>query len=390
MNESDRSTDDLSMPQLSFREALRLKLRKALEEVLDEELAAVLDAGRHERSDQRRGYRNGSLERTVVTEQGPETLEIPRGRLFRADRGSAEWHSQMLPRYPRRSARVDQALLGAYLAGANTRRIRKALTPLLGERYLSRSAISRIVQRLKDLFESWRGRDLSQETIPYLFFDGFYVPVQAVLGVRADGEKELVSLQIAASESTASWTAAVADLKQRRLPAPLLTVLDGNAGLVRAVKEAWPSSAVQRCTKHKLENLLAKAPRHAHGELKRDYAAIVRPVSAEAARRAYDAFLHKWRKLRPEVARCLEEAGEDLLTFTRFPGSQWKSLRTTNQLERLNGEFRRRTKTQGSFRSETSALVLLFGLVALGVVRLRKIDGWKKMTEVHKNLQQAA
>lgn len=337
----------------------------------------------------------------MLTEQGPATLSIPRGRLFAAGKDAQEWRSKLLPRYQRRSAAVDQALLGAYLAGSNTRRIGKALSPLLGERYLSKSSISRIVQRLKVLFESWRSRDLGQEHFLYLFLDGFYlpvrmakrvvrVPVQAVLGVREDGQKELISLQLAASESTAAWKAVLADLARRGLPAPLLVVLDGNPGLVRAVRESWPEAAVQRCTKHKLENLLAKAPQHAHGELKRDYAAIVRPVSAESARRAYEAFLAKWSKLMPEVARSLEEAGEDLIRFTRFPRSQWKSLRTSNQLERLNGEFRRRTKTQGSFRNESSALVLLYGLVALGHVRLRKIDGWKSIPEVYRNLQQAA
>jgi transposase-like protein len=169
---------------------------------------------------------------------------------------------------------VDQALLGAYLAGANTRRIRKALAPLLGEKYLSKSAISRLVGRRKALFEEWRQRDLSGERYPYLFLDGFFlpvrlakrvvrVPVQAVLGVDEEGRKVLLSLEIAASESLASWKAVVGSLQARGLPAPELVVLDGNPGLCRAVREAWPGVAIQRCTKHKLENLLARAPKHA-------------------------------------------------------------------------------------------------------------------------------
>lgn len=398
---ADDSKTGIARVRPSLRERLRARLSQAFEELLEEELAIDLGAEKHERGEDRRGYRNGVQEREVLTETGLRRLRIPRARLQGEEGGSEEWHSELLPRYQRRTRQVDEALLGSYLSGANTRRIRGALRPLWGEKYLSKSAISRIVQRLAAVFESWRTRDLSGEAFLCLFLDGFRlsvrmakrvvrVPVQAVLGVRPDGQKELLSLEIAASESTASWTAVVADLVSRKLPAPQLVVLDGNPGLVRAVEETWPGVAVQRCSKHKLENLLAKAPKHSHGELKRDYAAIVRPTSAEAGRRAYDAFLVKWRKLCPEMARSLEEAGEHLLTFTRFPKSMWRTLRTTNQLERLNGEFRRRTKTQGSFRNETSALTLLYGLVALGQVRLKKIDGWQQIKEVSHAQQLAA
>jgi transposase-like protein len=240
--------------------------------------------------------------------------------------------------------------------------------------------------------------NLSGEEIVYLYMDALRmpvrmarhvvkVPIQAVLGVRKDGQKVLLALEVAGSESTASWAAVVKSLTGRNLVSPKLVILDGNAGLIRAVKEAWPEAQVQRCVKHKLENLLAKAPKHCHAELKRDYGAITHAASPEMAHRAYDAFLRKWRGICQAVAESLEEAGKDLLTFTRFSKSQWRAIRTTNAIERLNGEFRRRTKTQGSFRNERSALVLLWGLVAFGQVCLRKIDGWK---EVAKAWHQAA
>jgi len=268
----------------------------------------------------------------------------------------------------------------------------------LGDEFLSKSAISRVVTRLKEEFETWRNRDLTQEPYVYLYLDAINmpvrmvrrvvkVPVQAVLGVREDGQKVLLALEIAGSESTASWTAIVQGLKKRGLRPPRLVILDGNPGLCRAVREAWPAAGLQRCTKHKLDNLLSKAPQHCHAELKRDYSAITHADSAEAARSAYQAFTRKWSKLSPEVVRSLEEAGEELLTFTRFPQSQWKSLRTTNAIERVNLEFRRRTKTQGSFSNEMSALILLYGLIALGQIQLRKIDGHYDLVEV---LKQAA
>lgn len=379
-------------------ERIRSKVGEAIETVLEWELSERLGAGRGERTETRQGYRHGAQTRRIVTEDGPRELAIPRGRVFGKDGVETEWHSEILPRYQRRSRRVDEMILGTYLAGTNTRRIRKALEPVFGQAYLSRSSISRVVGRLQELFDAWRSRDLSGEGAVYLYLDAMRlpvrmarrvvkVPIQAVLAVREDGQKVLLSLQIASSESTASWTEVVRDLAARGLACPKLVILDGNAGLSRAVKEAWPKAAVQRCVKHKLENLLAKAPQHCHAELKRDYGAITHATSAEAAHRAYDAFLRKWRGICQAVAESLEEAGEDLLTFTRFPRSQWRSIRTTNAIERLNGEFRRRTKTQGSFRNERSALVLLWSLVAFGQVCLRKIDGWK---EVAKDWHQAA
>lgn len=385
----------------SVRDEIRLRVRRAIEEVLDEELEVTLGARRYERTEGRTGFRNGSQRRTVVTEQGPIELTIPRGRVTGEDGRSHEWRSEVLPRYQRRTAQVDEAILGAYLAGAGTRRIRRALEPLLGETALSKSSISRIVGRLKKLFDEWNQRDLSGEHYAVIYLDAIRlpirmarrvvkVPVQAALGVTADGQKVLISLYISASESTAAWTSGLRDLVDRNLPAPTLLVIDGCKGLRAAVRDAWPQALVQRCTKHKLENLLAKAPKHSHGELTRDYRAITHASSASAASVAYAAFLKKWRAILPSVAACLEEAGHELITFTRFPKSQWKSLRTTNVLERVNGEFRRRTKTQGSFRHEQSALTLLFGLIAMGQIRLRKIDGWRDLSRWEEIIKKAA
>jgi transposase-like protein len=366
--------------------ALRTKIREAIELVIEEELEEALGTAWYGRSGERRGYRNGTQERPLVSEYGPVKLTVPRARLEREDGTSQEWHSTVVPRYARRTQRVDEAILGSYLAGGNSRRIRKALEPLLGGEALSKSAISRVVVRLRTLFESWRTRDLSHEAFSVVYLDGMFlpvrmarrvvrVPVHAAIGVHEDGRKELLALDVSASESTSSWSAVVGGLASRGLRSLRLVVLDGNAGLRRAVQEAWPTTKVQRCTKHKLTNLLAKAPKHSHAELKRDYHAIVYAENLVAARAAYQEFVRKWSKLSAEVVKSLAEAGDELLTFMQFPESQWRALRTTNAIERLNGEFRRRTKTQGSFCNEQAALVLLFGLIAVGQIRMRKIDG---------------
>lgn len=383
-----------------FQRELRGRIREAIESVLGEELDGALGCTRHERSEGRRGYRNGTHRREITTANGSQVLDVPRGRLWSADGATTEFQSEILPRYARRTQEVDEAILGVYLAGGNSRRIRKALEPLLGQANLSKSAISRIVGRLKVLFAEWNERDLSSESYPVIYLDGIAlkvrlarrvvsVPVLAVLGVDEEGRKQLVALRLCISEAETHWRGLIEDLKQRGLQAPRLVISDGHPGLTRA-RSAWSTSEVQRCTVHKWENLKKHCPRHAHGELKRDWSTIVRAKDGAAALEAYQAFERKWSKLCPPVAKSLAEAGTDLLTFYAFPKAMWKSLRSTNALENLNREFRRRTKTQGSFSTEDAALTLLYGLVAFGQIKFRRIDGHRELRSMLKRLEASA
>jgi transposase-like protein len=162
----------------------------------------------------------------------------------------------------------------------------------------------------------------------------------------------------------------------------VLALIDGNAGLRRAVSEVWPRAAVQRCCVHKLRNLERKAPKHALPEIRDDFYRIVYAATADAARTAYTAFERAWARRCPGVVTSLREGGEELLTFFVFPKAQWKTSRTTNTIERLHEEFRRCVKTQASLPSEDAAMVLLFSLVASGQIKLRKIDGWQKIATV--------
>lgn len=381
-------------------EAMREEIRRTVETILQEELEAALGAKAYERIAQRCGYRNGSEERQLTTSLGKTTLAVPRGRLFslRDPEGgpqgeTTEWHSSLLPRYARRAKAVDEAILGLYLGGVNTRRIKVALKPLLRDAPLSKSTISRLVARLKESFERWLNRSLEEEPLVYLYLDAVSVKVRVAgkvcsmsvlvaLGVRETGEKVLLDLALRGGESKEAWRGVLEGLVSRGLPTPRLIIADGHPGLRAAIEELWSGIDVQRCTVHKLRNLLAHAPRHAHDAVREDFHAIVYADSLAEAQAAYQRFIRKWEKRCVGVVKSLLEADQEILTFYRYPPSQWKCLRTTNVIERLHGEFRRRVKTQAAFPSEGAVLVLLYGLMASGQIRLRRIDGWRDLPRV--------
>jgi transposase-like protein len=296
---------------------------------------------------------------------------------------------------------VDGALLGAYLEGANSRRIKGALAPLLRGAPVSRSAVSRIVGRLKALFEAWRTRSLEKERRGVLYLDAIALrvrlaqkvvsaPVFVALGVDADGHKTVLDLELLASESADAWGGLVTGLVARGLRRPRLCLIDGSPGLRAAVEASWPGVAVQRCTVHKLRNLERHTPRRALEEVRTDYHRIVYAESLPAAQQAYRTFVAKWAKRAPKVAESLQEAGDELLTFYRFPTSPWKALRTTNAIERLHGEFRRRVRTQGSLPHAQAAELLLFGLLSSGQIRMRRIDGWQHLGQIPELLMRDA
>jgi transposase-like protein len=375
-------------------DAIRRRVRDIIEHTVEEELDAALGAGSYARVTERRGYRHGHQERRLGTTVGPVGLTLPRARLFAAAGGTQEWHPQAVRRYRRRMVAVDNAVIGTFLAGVNQRRLRGALRPLLRDVPLSKSAVSRLVTRLRTGWEEWRTRALAEERCVYLYLDGFGVKVRcggrvvrmtvlAAVGVRPDGQKCLLALDLAASESAEAWRGLLEGLVARGLRPPMLCIVDGSPGLGQALGAVWRDVAVQRCMVHKLRNLLAKAPQHAHDALRDDFHAIMYAESAAAAEAAYQRFVARWAKRCQRVVESLEEAGAELLTVFRLtPAAQWKCLRSTNVIERMHEEFRRRIKTQASLPTEDAVLVLLFALMASGQLRLRRIDGWRELGAV--------
>ena len=194
---------------------------------------------------------------------------MPRAVLF----NGAEWQSTMIPRYSRRAREVDAALLGLYFGGVNTRKVKQAIRPLLRNSPLSKSAISRLIVRLKDYFESWRSRSLADEDIRYLYLDATYVrvrcagrtgslPVMVAVGVRATGEKVLLSLQVMGSESTAAWEGFLDDLVGRGFKRPKLSILDGNQGLAQALLRRLSRLSLLFLLRLRLRLSLSHSPSH--------------------------------------------------------------------------------------------------------------------------------
>ena len=244
--------------------------------MLEEEVDQALGRRSYERAEDRRGYRNGAETRRVTTSLGTRELRAPRARVRDEEtRETTEFRSELLPRYARGTREVDEAILGTYLSGTNNRRIRKALKPLLGEEHLSKSAVSRVVSRLKECFEEWQNRVLSEEVYAIVYLDGFHlkvrmakrvisVPVLAALGVTPDGQKRLLSLRrLAVSEASTHWGSMLEGLQAQGLRAPKLVISDGHKGLTKAL-EKWPGCRVQRCTEHKRANLLSNIARRTH------------------------------------------------------------------------------------------------------------------------------
>lgn len=389
-----KANTNTAVPHEAWEDPLTVLLRpvlsEAIQDALDGELRRALGAERYARVTSRVGYRNGTEPRELGTPLGPVKLEVPRARVTGPDGSETEWRSDKLPRHARRMRGIDRAVVSIYLSGTNQRRIAAALRPLLKGLPLSKSSVSRLAARLQQEREAWLTRELSGEGIVYVYLDGFGVdvrrdgrvvrnPILMAIGVRENGDKVLLAMRIAGGESTAAWRGLVEDLAARGLRAPALCLIDGSAGLRAAVAATWPEAAVQRCTVHKLRNLLSHAPKHAHESLAEDYHRIVYGRNGAEAAAAYARFLTRWRKRCAAVATSLEDGGPELLTFYRFPKEQWKSLRTTNIIERVNAELRRRIKTQAAWNHEEALLNLLFGLFASGQIRLRRLAGYRTL-----------
>ena len=258
-----------------------------------------------------------------------------------------------------------------FLGGVSTRTLSMISERLIG-RKISSTEISSANKELTEAVLKWRKRDLSLEVVKYLFIDGVnfhmrleksieIVPVLVAIGVTQAGQKLVLSLQSGDKESASSWREFFKDLKLRGLDGSKVTlgIMDGLSGLETVFREEFPQARTQRCQVHVARNVLAKVPKKFKDEVASDLRSIFYTTSRQTADECFEAFKQKWQKIVPSAVECLERSVEACLTFFNFPAEEWISLRTTNVIERLNKEFRRRTRPMEILAGEAACYRIL-------------------------------
>ena len=381
--------------------SLRVTVRGFIETMIEEELDTALSRPRYGRrleltaADNAAapivGHRHGHRMRSLTGTFGPTQIAVPRARIIGEDGKTAEWKRKSLRAYQRRTKQAEALIAGAYLSGTNTRRVRRALSAVF-KGAVSKDVVSRTWRKVKGDWDAWNVHSLKDEPIVRLILDGTVVRARldkkatsisllVAMGVRQDGQKVLLAVKNMGGESEAAWRALLDDLVNRGLKTPELVIVDGAAGLEKALTALWSDMPVQRCTVHKHRNLLVHAPARLHEEISADYNDMIYADSKPEIEARRKAFIRKWRLKCRAVADSVEEAGDKLFTFTRFPKSQWKSIRTSNAIERLHEEFKRRIKTQTVLPSAETAAMLFWALLASGQITMRKVDGWRSLAE---------
>ena len=336
---------------------LRDRVREFIQGMIEAELEAALSRPRYARRPKEAsenadgasgitGHRHGHRSRSLLGTFGRVKITMPRARLDSAEGKTTEWKSTALRAYQRRTQQADALIAGAYLAGTNTRRVRRALSAVFCGA-VGKDTVSRVWRKVRGDWDAWNARSLAEDPIVRLILDGTVVRVRldrkatsivllVVLGVCDDGQKVLLAVKNMGGETSEAWRAVLDDLVRRGLHKPEFLIVDGGSGLEQALAAIWGDVPTQRCTVHKHRNLLAHAPQRLHEEVSADYTDMIYAASAAEVEARRRAFIRKWRLKCKAVADSLEEAGDRLFTFTRLPLSQWKSARTTNAIERLH------------------------------------------------------
>lgn len=351
-------------------EMIRMDIRDSvgqyLSKLMEMELTHFLGRKPYERREQEDpNHRNGSYDRNFTLKGvGPVEVEVPRDR-------KGEYKTQIIARSKRYEDDLRQDLCLMFLSGVSTRSLSMISSRLIG-RKLSATEVSNANKEMIEAVEQWRSRDLSRESMKYLFVDGVCfsmridgsietVSVLVVIGITEGGQKLVLALQSGDKESASSWRELFADLKRRGLNGQniLLGVMDGLPGLERIFKEEFPKAKVQRCQVHVARNVLAKVPRKLKQAVADGMRNIFYASTKEKAKEFFFEFKQRWEKELPSAVKCLENSLDACLTFFNFPEEEWISLRTTNIIERLNKEFKRRTKPMEIIAGEQACYNLL-------------------------------
>jgi putative transposase len=355
---SEQSEQGFLMNDVEF---LQRVVRRYIQEALEVEMNEYLGAERYARGSGRVGYRSGHRPRKLRTRLGEIALSVPTER-------SNGYRTGMFERYQRSEQAFLLTLQEMYVQGVSTRKVRQVTEQMCGTQ-VSASTVSRMMKRLDGDFDVWRNRRLV-EAYPYLVVDARYEHVRQggrvtsqgvllVVGVTESGQRDIIGVMLANTESETSWTEVFRDLIRRGLHGVRLVVSDNHAGLVVAIRRCFQGVLWQRCQKHFLDNVLVLVSKRDRGELWRELRTVFDAASLAHARARLEEVVAEWRKRYPQVADKLEEETEETLVFFHFPSSHRVKIRTTNMLERYNRELKRRTRVIGVFPNAASCLRLV-------------------------------
>lgn len=365
-NKLKTTIDKQALQELLRNEEDFLKplIETVIQEVLEEEMNAVLQADKGERSEHRLGYRSGYYSRSLITRVGKIELQVPQDRQGR-------FSTEVFERYQRSEKALATTLIEMYVQGVSTRKVKRVAEQLCGHRF-SASAVSRLNQSLDEELERFACRRLESE-YPYLILDARYERVrengvihkQAVLiaiGISWEGRREVLGVELANRESHSSWKEFLVGLKQRGLNGVRLVVSDSHEGLKRAIFETLPQASWQRCYVHFLRNALDYLPKKADDDCLIELRWLYDRRDLEEARRDLQAWLQRWEERYPKLCEWVEDNIEETLTFYRQPRGHHKHLKSTNMLERLNQEIKRRTHIVRIFPNAKACLRLVRAL----------------------------
>jgi transposase-like protein len=343
---------------------LKPLIQMVLQEVLEAEMEDTVGAAKGERSDQRRGYRSGHYTRGLVTRVGKLELRVPQDRQGR-------FSTEVFERYQRSEKALVSTLSEMYIHGVSTRKVKSITEELCGHAF-SASTVSAINRKLDGELAVFSERTLEQP-YPYLILDARYEKVridgvirsQAVLvalGINWEGRREVLAVELANRESRNSWKNFLVALKKRGLRGVELAITDSHEGLRAALEEVLPEAAWQRCYVHFLRNALDYLPRRGDDDCLTELRWLYDRRSLEEAQRDLCAWIQRWQERYPRLTSWVEENIEQTLTYYRWPAQHHKHLRSTNMLERLNQELKRRTFIIRIFPNEASCLRLVRAL----------------------------
>jgi len=370
-----------------LQEQMRLAIRHTFITVLEEEVNGFIQAALYQRTPDRQDYRNGTYERDLVTTMGEiDALPVPRTR--------NGFRTQLFERYQRRQAELDEAICDMFVQGVSTGKVGDVIEALTGN-HPSPSTVSRVFHTLEGEFESWKKRDLKSRYL-YVFADGTYfsviydhegckMPILAVVGIDEGGRREVLAFGVGERENQMAWEDLFEQLKERGVETVDLWITDGNKAMLNAIQAKFPSAKRQRCIKHKMDNVLGYIPEKQQDLVRPELKAIFYQSSREKADQELAAFIAKYEEIYPSAVDCLKRDLEACLTFYSFPEKHWKFIRTTNIIERLFGEVKKRShKMAAAFRNEDSCLLMFYAVIRS--LKLRRISVPAQDTGPNENL----